>query len=185
MTMVITGNSTLQAEVEGICDVNMDACIQCGTCTGGCSGIELMEYGPRQIVQLIKLNQRQLLLNSQAIWMCVSCHICEDRCPSKIKITSLMDTLREMACGESTTKTNEQIKFHTLYIKQVKAFGRSHESILTMALTLKGTPLPPLKLMKDLITRMRVDMKPPHRPDKSYRLSIRRVEEKGGKGHGK
>lgn len=112
-----------------------------------------------QIIQLIKLNQRQILLNSQAIWMCVSCHICEDRCPAKIKITSLMDTLRELACAESTTKSNEQIQFHKLYIKQVKAFGRSHESILTMALTMKGVPLPPLKLMKDLITRMRVDIK--------------------------
>lgn len=182
MTMVITGNSTLQDEVEGICDVNMDACIQCGTCTGGCSGIELMEYGPRQIIQLIKLNQRQILLNSRAIWMCVSCHICEDRCPAKIKITSLMDTLREMACAES--KSNEQIQFHKLYIKQVKAYGRLHESILTVALSMKGVPLPPLRLMKDLITRMRVDIKLPHRPDKSYRLAIKRVEKGGSKGHG-
>lgn len=183
MTMVITGNSTLQAEIEGICDVNIDSCIQCGTCTGGCSGIELMEYGPRQIVQLIKLNQRQILLNNRTIWMCVSCHICEDRCPSKIKITSLMDTLREMACAES--KSNEQIVFHKIYTKHVKAFGRLQESILTMQLKTQGTPLPPIRLMKDLITRMRVDLKPPHRPDKSFRLAIKRVEKGGGNGHGK
>ncbi|KGK81249.1 hypothetical protein DP73_21480 [Desulfosporosinus sp. HMP52] len=184
MTMVITGNSKLQSEVEDLCDVNIDACIQCGTCTGGCSGIELMEYGPRQIIQLIKLNQRKILLESRAIWMCVSCHICEDRCPAKIKITSLMDTLREMACKDSKTKSNAQIQFHKLYIKQVKSFGRSHESMLTVALSMKGTPLPPLRLMKDLITRMRVDIKPPHRPDKSYRLAIKRLEKGGSIGHG-
>lgn len=182
MTKSKTVTSSLQKEIEQIANINLDTCMQCGTCSGGCSGIEHMDYSPRQMIQLIKMNQRDILLNNQTIWMCLSCHVCEDRCPAGIKISRFMDALREIACSQ--IEPNMQIKFHKLFLGQVKTFGRIHEGLLMMGYALKAkAPLPPTKLIITLLRRMRVDMKPPHMPGKSYRLTMKKVKQ-GGKNHG-
>lgn len=176
--------TSLQAEIEQKANVNLDTCMQCGCCTGGCSGIDLMDYSPRQMIQLIKMDERDILLKSKTIWMCLSCHICEDRCPAGIKISKFMDVLREISCSEGATEPNMQIQFHKLFLGQVRTFSRTHEGLLMMGYALKAkAPMPPTKLIIDLLRRMRVDMKPPHFPGKSYRLTMKKVKE-GGKDNG-
>jgi len=175
---------SLQNEIEQKANVNLDTCMQCGCCTGGCSGIDCMDYSPRQVIQLIKKDQRDRLLKSKTIWMCVACHICEDRCPAGIRISRFMDALREIAIADSSLKPNMQTDFHKTFLGQVKTFGRTHEGLLMMAYSLKTkTPLPPTKLIIDLLLRMRVGMMPPHIPGKSYKFTIKKVKE-GGSNHG-
>ncbi len=184
MTMGQTAISSMQTEVERKANVNLDTCMQCGCCTGGCSGIEAMDFSPRQIIQLIKMDEWAVLLNSRTIWMCVSCHICEDRCPARIKISSVMDALRAIAYSQPTAEPNKQIHFHNLFLGQVKTFGRTHEGLLMMSYSLKAkTPLPPMRLIIDYLRRLRVDMKPPHMLGKAYRFTIKKAQE-GGKDHG-
>lgn len=184
MKMGQTATSSLQTEVEQKADVNLDTCMQCGCCTGGCSGIEAMDFSPRQIIQLIKMDERAVLLNSRTIWMCVSCHICEDRCPAGIKISGLMDALRAIAYAQPTLKANKQIHFHNLFLGQVKNFGRTHEGLLMLSYSWKAkTPLPPTKLIIGYLKRMRVDLKPPHILGKAYRFTVKKAQE-GGRSHG-
>jgi len=181
MPVVLTNKSKspLQKEIERICGVNLDTCMQCGTCTGGCSGIEYMDYSPRQVIQLIKLNQREKLLKSKTIWMCVSCHICEDRCPAAIRIPLLMDALREMAVADPAIRPNNpQTIFHNVFLDQVKSFGRVHEALLSMTYSRKANmPLPSFSLMFGLVRRFRVDLKPPHRASQQFRSTVNKLRE--------
>lgn len=183
MTLVMNpAASQLQSEVESLCKVNLDACLQCGCCTGSCTGIECMDYSPRQIIQMVKLDYRQTLLTSAAIWLCASCHICEDRCPAGIKIAVLMDTLREIAVNEQAGLANNQLTFHSLFLKQVSHFSRLHEGLLAFNYSSKAkTPLPELKLMFNMLVKARVDLKPPRRPSHSFKKVIGKLEGKRGK----
>ncbi|NPV26386.1 MAG: heterodisulfide reductase subunit C [Firmicutes bacterium] len=185
MTLVIdTTPSQLQTELERNCGVNLDGCLQCGCCTAGCSSIEFMDYGPRQVIQLVKLGYREVILGSSAIWMCVACHICEDRCPAGISIPTLMDGLREIAFNEASLSTTKPAQFHRLFLEQVRRFGRQHEGLLALRYSWRtSNPLPNPRLIWRLLTKGRVDLKPLRLPGRSYRRMVEKLKDEGGARH--
>lgn len=173
--------SQLQQDIENKCHVNLNSCLQCGCCTGGCTGLEGMDYSPRQVIQLIKLGDRQKLLNSSVIWLCASCHICEDRCPAGISIPDIMDTLREMAVCGQIGLANAQFKFHRLFLWQVANFSRLHEGLLAFSFSAAARmPLPEIRLMLKMLTKGRVDLKPPRIPSRSFKRFIAGIKGRRG-----
>ncbi|MDR3565759.1 MAG: 4Fe-4S dicluster domain-containing protein [Negativicutes bacterium] len=172
--------SALQAKLEQATGVNVDVCLQCGCCTGGCTGIEFMDFSPRQVIQMIKLGHRETLLNSSAIWFCAACHICEDRCPAGIHITEVMDGLRSMAADDPSLPENEKKQFHRMFLSHIKRFGRLHEGSFTLAYSwCAKMPLPEIKLMWRMFTKGRIDVKLPHRPAASFKKLISSLRERG------
>ncbi len=131
-------SSTLQEQIENDCRVDLSCCYECGKCSGGCSTAYLMDYTPRQVIQLIKLGAKEALLQSKAIWVCVSCHLCQDRCPAAIDIPRIMDYLREMSCGEGVvSETNHVFLFNKLMLDHVFKRGRVSEAELALRFNLK------------------------------------------------
>jgi len=72
-------------------------CIQCGTCSSSCPMAEYMDYSPRKIIAMVKHGFKDDVLKSFTPWLCASCYSCQVRCPSQIKITDVMYSLRREA----------------------------------------------------------------------------------------
>lgn len=131
-------NPALQEEILQNCSVDISTCMECGKCSGGCSNGHIFDFTPRKIIQLIKLGQEEKLLHLDAIWVCLSCQLCVDRCPSGIDIPRIMDYLREKAYYKGVPATREEVKlFHELMLKSISKTGRVAEAPLAIAFNLK------------------------------------------------
>lgn len=75
----------------------INRCIQCGTCSSSCPMAEYMDYTPRKIIAMIKHGYKDEVLKSFTPWLCASCYSCQVRCPSQIKITDVMYSLKREA----------------------------------------------------------------------------------------
>ncbi len=75
----------------------INRCIQCGTCSSSCPMAEYMDYSPRQIIAMVKHGFKDDVLKSFTPWLCSSCYSCQVRCPSLIKITDVMYSLKREA----------------------------------------------------------------------------------------
>lgn len=78
-------------------------CLQCGTCSSICPYGYAMDYPPHALIAALRADDWHGVLESDTIWLCVSCFACANACPSKIPLTrGLLSTLKtEMLIGGS------------------------------------------------------------------------------------
>jgi heterodisulfide reductase subunit C len=63
-----------------------------------------------------------------ALWICLSCQLCLDRCPSGIDIPRILDHLREKSRRRGIPATRPAVGlFHDLMLDQVRKSGRVSE----------------------------------------------------------
>ncbi len=69
------------------------ACMSCGVCTASCPmEIEIL---PRQLFRHVLLGMTDRLVDdSEAVYSCLLCKQCEQRCPAAVHITDNVRTLR-------------------------------------------------------------------------------------------
>ncbi|MGB9802268.1 4Fe-4S dicluster domain-containing protein [Desulfofundulus sp.] len=116
----------------------IELCFQCQKCTSGCPMAELSDYYPNQVIRMIRFGLRERVLESKAIWLCLSCEACSVRCPNGIHIPAVMDVLRTMAVtGESLRVQEKDPIFHRIFLDSVKSNGRVHELMLMVKYKLK------------------------------------------------
>jgi heterodisulfide reductase subunit C2 len=84
------------AKVQRLADQNLLACYQCGKCSAGCPLAAYMDILPAQMIRLAQLGMEQELLDSEAIWLCVSCMTCNTRCPKGVRIAELIESMRQV-----------------------------------------------------------------------------------------
>jgi Fe-S oxidoreductase len=71
-------------------------CLQCGTCSGICPFGYLMDFPPGRMVALLRADLFEQVLNTDTVWMCVSCYACVEGCPANIPLTpGLMTRAKE------------------------------------------------------------------------------------------
>jgi Fe-S oxidoreductase len=71
-------------------------CLECGNCSGICPYGYLMLYPPSRMIAMLRANRFDKLLETDTVWMCVSCYACTAACPSKIPLTfGLMTSIKE------------------------------------------------------------------------------------------
>ena len=71
-------------------------CLQCGSCSGVCPFGYLMDFPPGRMIAGLRADEFDLVMETDTVWMCVSCYACVQICPSKIPITSgLMTRTKE------------------------------------------------------------------------------------------
>ncbi len=76
-------------------------CFACGTCTASCPVREVTErYNPRRIIRMAVLGLRERVLSSDFIWLCSTCYACHERCPQDVRITELMNAIKNVAVRE-------------------------------------------------------------------------------------
>ncbi|MGB9807542.1 MAG: 4Fe-4S dicluster domain-containing protein [Thermosulfidibacteraceae bacterium] len=113
-------------------------CIQCGTCSGSCPMVEIMDYSPRAFFALIKSGQIKEAVRANTYWVCASCYFCTVRCPRGIKITDIMYAFKELSVKkgfypkkEPTTKLYESFK------EVIEEYGRLSEAKLMQRFAFK------------------------------------------------
>lgn len=74
----------------------VQACFQCGTCSGGCPSGRRTAYRTRKVMRKI-IQGLDEVLKDEDIWMCSTCYTCFERCPRNIPITDIIVKLRNMA----------------------------------------------------------------------------------------
>ena len=117
----------------------IDACIQCGTCSSSCPMAVYMDYTPRKIIAMIKSGFKDEALRSFTIWLCPSCYTCQVRCPSKIKITDVMYALKRKAIEEKVYPSQFAIPVLDRQMSRLIAkYGRNSEMWLILNLYLKS-----------------------------------------------
>lgn len=84
------------AKVEALSGQDLLACYQCGKCSAGCPMAGHMDILPNQMIRFAQLGFAEELLNSQAIWMCVSCLTCNSRCPKGVRIAEIIEAIRQI-----------------------------------------------------------------------------------------
>ncbi len=76
-------------------------CFSCGVCTAGCPVAEVEGgFNPRRIIHQILLGEKEELLTSKYLWMCVGCYRCTAHCPQNVEFTNILKVLREIAIEE-------------------------------------------------------------------------------------
>ena len=98
-------------------------CFACNTCTLSCPVRAVDdEYNPRSIIRLSLRGAKDEVLSSSFIWLCSSCYLCYERCPQDVRITDLMDAIKNIAarCGFVPETFKGQIEL-------LKKHGRLYE----------------------------------------------------------
>jgi heterodisulfide reductase subunit C len=113
-------------------------CYYCLRCSAGCPAAYAMDYTPAQILRLVQLGQKEALLRSSAIWLCIGCETCGTRCPNEIHAGGVIDALRQMAIAEKVVVGERRVyKLHQAFLDSIRTWGRLHE--LTMLMQYKLT----------------------------------------------
>ncbi|TCJ15444.1 4Fe-4S dicluster domain-containing protein [Parasulfuritortus cantonensis] len=115
-------------------------CMQCGVCSGSCptNFHPGWEHPPQELFMMIRAGKRDEVLDSQSMWMCVSCYNCYVRCPRKVPITHIMHGIAEYAYRIGRAPKNQP----TLHLSQTfwnnaTKTGRVNEVQLTQSLYFK------------------------------------------------
>jgi heterodisulfide reductase subunit C len=70
-------------------------CMKCGKCSGRCPAYKDMDIKPHQFVNYLVQGKLDKLLNSQAIWSCLSCMACVERCPRGVAPQGVIEAVRD------------------------------------------------------------------------------------------
>ncbi len=97
-------------QVERLSGQDLLACYQCGKCSAGCPLVHHMDILPNQIIRYAQLGMKKELLNSNSIWICVSCMTCNSRCPKGVRIAEIFEALRQI----KLRKRYDHLKFDDL-----------------------------------------------------------------------
>ena len=125
--------SDFYREVEERSGQNLKACYQCFKCTVGCPVASHMDVSPSSLIRLIQYGERQRVLKSSAIWLCVSCMNCGARCPNEVDMSVIMDSLREMSLEAGPVSEKRVVMLHEEFVRSIKLWGRLHEATFFIA----------------------------------------------------
>jgi heterodisulfide reductase subunit C len=131
--------------VQEASGVDLNVCFQCKKCTSGCPVAKMVKSPPSEIMRRLHLDAGDELLESDILWMCVSCETCSARCPMGINVAAVMDTLRHLALQKGAPKQEGNVPlFNRAFLRTVKMFGRTYDIGMIAAYKIGS-----LKLMGD------------------------------------
>ena len=70
-------------------------CMKCGKCSGRCPAFNDMDIKPHQFVSMLCQGKIEQLLSCEAIWSCLSCMACVERCPRGVAPAAVVEAVRD------------------------------------------------------------------------------------------
>ena len=120
-------------QVKELSQANLSRCSHCLGCGGGCPVSQDMDYMPNVILRMIQFGQKERVLKSSTIWMCVGCNTCSNVCPNAVDMAAVMDALRQIAILEKIDIAEPGIlSFHKSVINSIYRYGRAHKLDIMM-----------------------------------------------------
>lgn len=81
-------------EIVAISGTDPRRCMKCGRCSASCPAYEEMEYHPHQFSAMVENGRVEELMKSNAIFHCMSCLACVERCPRNVAPAKLIEAVR-------------------------------------------------------------------------------------------
>ncbi len=154
--------SDLRTFVEKQSGQHIFDCYQCGKCSAGCPIDYAMDLGPRQIMRYIQMGLKKEVMQSTTVWLCVSCETCTSRCPAKIDIAKVMESLRILATIEGSVPAEKKVDvFHKEFLKAVERYGRAHEVSLGAAYAIKTRDFSGVSMARLMFSKGKLVIMPP------------------------
>ncbi|MFW6359887.1 MAG: 4Fe-4S dicluster domain-containing protein [Chroococcales cyanobacterium] len=97
------------------------ACMQCGTCSGGCTNIDRMDMSPRTLVLMVQRGEWEKVLKSNTLWLCTSCYTCTSRCPRGVRPSDVIEAVKAIAIREGIE--NDSTRFNQIFVELVQKRG--------------------------------------------------------------
>lgn len=85
------------------------ACIQCGTCTGGCPSGRRTAWRTRVIFREAQMGLKEEALSAPELWDCTTCYTCQERCIRAIPTTDIVRCIRNLAFREGLGIQNAHV----------------------------------------------------------------------------
>lgn len=101
----------IREQLERISGTDVRKCMKCGKCSGRCPAYKSMDIRPHQFVSYLAKGKIDKLLKSDAIWHCLSCMECVERCPRGVAPQGVIEAVRTTVAREQGKNglTAEQI----------------------------------------------------------------------------
>lgn len=87
-------NDTLE-NISLISGTDAKKCMKCGKCSGRCPAYRDMDVKPHQFVSYLVSGKLDKLLKSKAIFSCLSCMACVERCPRGVAPQGVIEAVRD------------------------------------------------------------------------------------------
>ena len=160
----------------------VQACFQCGTCTGSCPNQFAMDFTPRRLWRLVLRGETEAIFNSKTFTLCSSCYYCTLRCPRGLKLTEAMAALKQIAARENMAAYRPSTLFYKYFLDSVRRYGRVREmEFMSRYFLARKNPLVPFRYAAvgfKLMARGKVSLKMPASQGRGPLESIfRKVEE--------
>lgn len=118
--------------------VNINTCLQCRTCSGGCPFTAAMDHLPNEVVRLLQFGLIDEVLRCSTIWTCVACNTCSAQCPMAIDIAAMMDVMRQTAVERNLAVAEPDVlAFHQEIMRSIHKYGRTHKLEIMLRFKLK------------------------------------------------
>lgn len=104
-------------EVRLTSGVNPKKCMVCGKCTATCPSYDEkapMDWSPHQFVQMFASGDIEPLLSSPAVYRCMSCMACIERCPRQVEPARVIAAVRIAA--ERKRGTSDRIPMEDMML---------------------------------------------------------------------
>jgi heterodisulfide reductase subunit C2 len=105
----------------------VQACIQCGTCSGSCPNEFAMDVTPRRLWRMVLMGQEADIFQTQTFTLCSSCYYCTLRCPRGLPLTEAMAALKQMAARRGLRRYRKSTVFYQSFMQSVRRHGRVRE----------------------------------------------------------
>ncbi len=159
----------------------VQACIQCGTCTGSCPNAFAMDRTPRHMWRLVLTGRKEEIFSSQTFALCSTCYTCTLRCPRGLPLTEAIGRLKQVAARERISLYKKSVRFYESFISSVRRHGRVREmEFMTLYFMSMKNPFLPLKfsgLGMRLMGKGKVSVQIPSRGKRPLEGLFRKVEE--------
>lgn len=116
-------------DIETLAHTNVGDCYQCGKCSAGCPVATHMDRLPNQIIRLVQMGRVDKATGCDAIWQCVSCLTCSERCPKSVDCAGIMDALRQRSVerGVVSPARHRTVVFQKAFLRNIRRHGRLNE----------------------------------------------------------
>ena len=170
----------LTASLEPIREM-VQACIQCGTCSGSCPNEFAMDLTPRRMWRMVIMGQSEKIFESRTFILCSACYSCSLRCPRGLPLTDAMAGLKRIAARENLAPYRRSTLFTKTFLESVRRHGRVREmEFMTLYFSALKNPFIPLQfasLGMRLMRKGKVHPQLPSRGSGKLDALFKRVEE--------